>query len=170
MFWNLWNTLIRPDKEELQNPEKTVVARAANHLQIGEFQLLQLAYREWHSKDLPLDQVDMLFHTYMIDDQVPHWAQHYCHQILRLAETNRLDANAPRYHRFDHEFRSDEHGRIRQFVFATSCVLLFVGGGILLADRTTNQTTALFPPYFENDQSANSGDGRVDPVGIVRLP
>ena len=46
-----FKTLIRPDQEE--DPERTLVARAANVLQVGEFQLLQLAYHEWHGHDLP---------------------------------------------------------------------------------------------------------------------
>lgn len=43
---NFWETLLHPDKEELENPERRVIANAANILQVGEFQLLQLAYRD----------------------------------------------------------------------------------------------------------------------------
>ena len=37
-----FQTLIQPDREE--HPERALIARAANLLQVGEFQLLQLAY------------------------------------------------------------------------------------------------------------------------------
>jgi len=43
---NFFETLIHPDREELENAERVLVCRAANVLQIGEFQLLQLAYKE----------------------------------------------------------------------------------------------------------------------------
>ena len=39
-------TLLRPDREET-NLGADEIARAANILQIGEFQLLQLAYKDW---------------------------------------------------------------------------------------------------------------------------
>ncbi len=167
MVWGLWDTLLRPDMEELQNPEKTAVGRAANCLQVGEFQLLQLAYREWHHKDLPVEQLDKLFQAYMMDDEVPHWARHYARQILRLADGDRLDENDVRYHRYDHDYRSETPGGVRKFVFAVSCLVLFVGGGILLANATTKRAASMFPPYFEKDQFRQSapvsdGFGRAD--------
>ena len=47
LLWGLWETLLHPDREELAMKERLVVISAANQLQVGEFQLLQLAYREW---------------------------------------------------------------------------------------------------------------------------
>jgi len=175
MGWGLWDTLLRPDKEELQNPEKTAVARAANCLQVGEFQLLQLAYREWHGEDLPTEQVDRLFQDYMINGVVPPWARHYARQILRLSDRDDLDDNNIRYHRFDHDYRSEEPGGLRKFIFAVSCLVLFVGGGILLANATTRPAASMFPPYFENDKTSQSaspsnGFGRADSVRVPPVP
>ncbi len=48
---NLFETLFHPDREE--HPERKEVARAANLLQVGEFQLLQLAYKDWFDKEIP---------------------------------------------------------------------------------------------------------------------
>ncbi len=53
MLSSLWDTLLKPDHEELEMKERLVVITAANQLQVGEFQLLQLAYREWYNMDLP---------------------------------------------------------------------------------------------------------------------
>ena len=169
MSWGLWDTLLWPDKEELQNPEKTAVVRAANCLQIGEFQLLQLAYREWHDRDLPVEQVDKLFQAYMIDGEVPHWARHYARQILRLADRERLNDNDMRYHRYDNDYRTETPGGVRRFIFAVSCLVLFVGGGILLASATTKRAVSIFPPYFEKDKTqqskpVNDGFGRADSI------
>jgi len=175
MAWGLWKTLLHPDKEELLNNEKTSIARAANYLQVGEFQLLQLAYREWHGKDLPVSQVDKLFQAYMIDDIVPQWARHYSRQILKLAENDRLNDQEPQYHRYDQSYNTQEVGRFGKFVFAVSCIALFIGGGILLAHATTRQSASPFPPYFEKkdfpaDKAARAGFGRADSVRVIPLP
>ena len=69
---NLFQTLMRPDKEESELGERMLVAKAANMLQVGEFQLLQLAYRDWHDKDLSESLITILFSSYMLKDEVPH--------------------------------------------------------------------------------------------------
>ena len=41
---SLFQTLMKPDREDPGNGDQADVARAANILMVGEFQLLQLAY------------------------------------------------------------------------------------------------------------------------------
>lgn len=148
---SLWKTLIRPDLEELENAERMEVARAANELEVGEFQLIQLAYREWHGKDMPDGMIDTLFYAYMIENEVPHWVRHYARQILRLAEVGRLDAQSPQYHRYDTEAVEPAPFRHRSFTLATVFLILAVGGGFLLASQTTKESVTLLPPYFSQD-------------------
>ena len=45
--------MVHPDKEKSELGERMLVANATNAPQVGDFQLLQLAYRDWHDKDLP---------------------------------------------------------------------------------------------------------------------
>ncbi len=45
LLLSFWETLLHPDHEELAMKDRLVVISAANQLQVGEFQLLQLAYR-----------------------------------------------------------------------------------------------------------------------------
>ena len=47
----LIKTLIKPDWDD--NPKRSEILLAANLLQIGEFQLIQLAYKSWYKKELP---------------------------------------------------------------------------------------------------------------------
>ena len=47
----LLKTLIKPDWDD--NPKRSEILNAANLLQIGEFQLIQLAYKVWYNKNLP---------------------------------------------------------------------------------------------------------------------
>ena len=46
----LLKTLIKPDWDD--SPKRTEILHAANLLQIGEFQLIQLAYKVWYGKNL----------------------------------------------------------------------------------------------------------------------
>ena len=41
----LLKTLIKPDWDD--NPKRSLIIQAANLVQIGEFQLIQLAYKAW---------------------------------------------------------------------------------------------------------------------------
>lgn len=146
-----FETLVRPDQEELDNLERREVGRAANILQVGEFQLLQLAYREWHGKDLPESLVDRLFHGYMIHNEVPHWARHYARQILRLDEQGRVDDQEGRYHRYDYDFQHPAPHGFKKFAIATGIVCLLFGSALLGAVMTANHSATQFPPYVEEE-------------------
>lgn len=166
MGFGLWNTLLRPDREEAQNPERSEVGRAANLLQVGEFQLLQLAYREWHGKDLPPEIVDRLFHDYMLRGEVPHWARHYARQINRLGEGGALDENDPRYHRYDQAYGEPVPQGLARFIFAVGCIGLCLGGGIWMADRVATNAVTMLPPYFDANElpPPTDGFGRADAI------
>ena len=51
----LLKTLIKPDWDD--NPKRSLIIQAANLIQIGEFQLIQLAYKAWYEKDLPEEKI-----------------------------------------------------------------------------------------------------------------
>ena len=52
---NLLKTLIKPDWDD--GPKRSEILYAANLLQIGEFQLIQLAYKVWYKADLPENKI-----------------------------------------------------------------------------------------------------------------
>ena len=151
MNWDLWNTLLRPDYEERQNPERTEISRAANYLQIGEFQLLQLAYNEWYGEDLPESAFDKLFCDYMIHGEVAFWARHYARQINRLSEQGRIAENNPRYHRYDHNYHISVPNGRRKFMVACGCLILFLGGGLFMANSSIKESATMFPPYLNTE-------------------
>ena len=43
--------MIKPDWDD--NPNKSEILYAANLLEVGEFQFLQLAYKAWFDEELP---------------------------------------------------------------------------------------------------------------------
>ena len=52
----LLKTLIKPDWDD--DPKRSEILNVANLLQIGEFQLIQLAYKVWFREDLPENKIN----------------------------------------------------------------------------------------------------------------
>lgn len=150
---NFFETLIRPDKED--NPERAEVARAANLLQVGEFQLLQLAYEEWHDRPLPQALVDRLFTAYMLHNEVPHWARQYARNILHLDEQGKLDDQDPIYHKYDTDYHLGAPTGVRPFLIAVVAVAICLGGGLWIADKSQHKTSQVLPPYFDDRNMPN---------------
>jgi hypothetical protein len=145
-----FQTLMRPDQEE--DPERTLVARAANILQIGEFQLIQLAYHQWHGEDLPKALSDRIFDAYMVHNQVPPWARHYAREILAQDERGEVDADDPAYHRYDHNYVTHVPKGVRHFTIASMVLAFMLVGGILVGHMAGSNATSILPPYFEPEQ------------------
>ncbi len=147
-----FETLIRPDKEEVEMAERQAVGSAANLLQVGEFQFLQLAYREWHDQDMPQALVDRIFTAYMLKNEVPHWARHYARLILSRADRGSLDDNDPHYHRYDNDYHTAVPRGVQRFCVAAGILVSVMMVGILLAELAVDKPTSLLPPYFERDE------------------
>ncbi len=147
---NFFQTLLRPDFEE--EPDKALVARAANLVQVGEFQFLQLAYREWHGENMPEAMTDRLFAQYMLYDQVPAWARHYARRIIELDRQGRLDDQDPRFHRFDHDYKTVVPEGVRRFALAASMIVVVLVGSVVIGDFTADKGTSILPPYFNENE------------------
>jgi hypothetical protein len=144
---NLLETLIRPDKEE--QDDRSEVVKAANLLQVGEFQLLQLAFHAWHKRDMPETVVDRLFTNYMMRSEVPFWARQYARKIIALEASGALDDSEPHYHRYDADYHTHVPDGLRKFAWAAGILIICIFGGILLADQVTRPGGSVFPPYFK---------------------
>ncbi len=144
---NFIKTLMRPDQEE--DPERTVVARAANILQVGEFQLMQLAYHDWYGQELPAALCDQLFQAYMLRDEIPTWARHYARNIIDFEDRGLIDCNDAYYHRYDREYVTHVPQGVRQFtvvsVFLASILVL----GVVIGELAAGEGTSMLPPYFD---------------------
>ncbi|MFQ5774506.1 MAG: hypothetical protein ACE5GS_08325 [Kiloniellaceae bacterium] len=147
---SFFQTLLRPDRED--DPERTEVARAANLLQIGEFQLLQLAYYGWYGREMQAAVSDRIFRAYMLHSNVPAWARHYARQIIDLAERGALDDGDPGYHRYDCDYYKALPLGARRLAFAVMCIAFVVCGGILVGYFSPPSVTSVLPPYFNEDE------------------
>jgi hypothetical protein len=149
---NFFQTLLRPDLED--EPDKALIGRAANLLQVGEFQFLQLAYREWHGENLPDALNGPLFSQFMLYDRVPMWARHYARRIVELDRQGRLDDSDPRFHQFDNDYRTTAPHGVRHFALAASMIAVVLVGGIVVSDLSTDRGTSILPPYFDEKELA----------------
>ena len=120
---SLLKTLIKPDWDE--NPKRSEVIQAANLIQIGEFQLIQLAYKSWYKDDLPEEKINTIFNEYMINDIIPIWVTDYAKTIIKLDAANVLDSYDKKYHVYDYEFGqhiSDEKQRRSRGIFYATII------------------------------------------------
>jgi len=148
----LLKTLIKPDWDD--NPKRSEILQAANLLHIGEFQLIQLAYKSWYTKDLPEEKINTIFSEYMITGIIPIWVTYYAQDILKLNKANKLDSFNDKYHVYDHEFGkhiSTEKQRKRRGVFYALIVgIVFVASHYMAINYVEDEGSASFyPPYVE---------------------
>ena len=146
----LFKTLIKPDWDE--NPKRSEIIHAANLIQIGEFQLIQLAYNDWYNEDLPEDKINNIFNEYMVTGIIPIWVTYYAQDIVKLDKANVLDSYNKKYHIYDHEFGKDisnEKQRKSRGIFYTILIGLFFIGGHYMAINSVNEPAGFYPPYIE---------------------
>ena len=146
------HTLIKPDWDN--NPKRSEILDAANLLQIGEFQLIQLAYRVWYKENLPEDKVNKIFEVYMIRGIIPIWVTYYARDIIKLDNANVLNGYDEKYHVYDHEFGeyicNDKHRRRRGIQYATIIILVFIFTHFMAINYVeVEESASFYPPYIE---------------------
>jgi len=146
----LLKTLIKPDWDD--NPERSKILHAANLLQIGGFQLIQLAYKVWYKENLPEDKINKIFEEYMINGIIPIWVTYYAMDIIKLNNADVLNGYDEKYHVYDHEFGeyiyNDKHRRRRGIQYVTIIILVFIITHFMAANYV-EEAASFFPPYIE---------------------
>ena len=148
----LVKTLIKPDWDD--NPKRSEILHAANLLHIGEFQLIQLAYKVWYKEDLPEEKINKIFSEYMVTGIIPIWVTLYAQDILKLSKVNLLDSFNDKYHVYDHEFGkyiSTEKQRKRRGIFYALVIgIVFIASHYMAINYVEDEGSASFyPPYVE---------------------
>jgi hypothetical protein len=67
---------------------------AAALLEIREFDLFHLAWRNWSGHVAGDRAIEKHFVDYMFHQRVPPWVRHFCRDVLARAEAGRLDRRA----------------------------------------------------------------------------
>ena len=148
----LLKTLIKPDWDD--NPKRSEILNAANLLQIGEFQLIQLAYKVWYEKTLPENKINNIFSEYMVTGIIPIWVTYYAKDILKLDQANVLDSHNKKYHIYDCEFGEyiydDKQRKRRGVVYAIIIAFVFIATHYMAINYVEDKESASFyPPYIE---------------------
>ena len=147
---SLLRTLIKPDWDD--NPKRSEVLSAANLLQIGEFQLIQLAYKVWHNEDLPENKINKIFNEYMITEIIPIWVTYYAKDIIKLDKANVLNDYAEKYHVYDHEFGEyiyDKNQRVKRGIRYTIIIIMVFIFTHFMAIKYVEEPAGFYPPYIE---------------------
>ena len=146
----LVKTLVKPDWDD--NPKRSEILHAANLLQIGEFQLIQLAYKVWYQKDLPEEKINKIFSEYMVTGIIPVWVTYYAKDIIKMERANVLNSYDDRYHVYDHEFGgkifNEKHRKKLGIRYAIIIIFTFVLSHYI-AIKYVEEAADLSVPYFE---------------------
>ena len=148
----LVKTLIKPDWDD--NPKRSEILNAANVLQIGEFQLIQLAYKVWYGKDLPEEKINKIFSEYMVSGIIPIWVTYYARDIIKMENANVLNSYEEKYHVYDHEFGEylpDEQKRKKRGIFYALIIgIVFIASHYMAIQYVEDEGSAgFYPPYIE---------------------
>ena len=146
----LLRTLIKPDWDD--NPKRSEILYAANLLQIGEFQLIQLAYNIWFKKKLPENKINKIFEEYMIKGIIPIWVTYYAKDIIKLDNANVLNGYDEKYHVYDHEFGeqiyNDRQRKKRGIQYSIIIIFVFFISHYMAANYV-EEPASFYPPYIE---------------------
>ena len=148
----LIQTLIKPDWDD--NPKRSEILHAANLLQVGEFQLIQLAYKVWYKEDLPENKVNRIFEEHMFSGIIPIWVTYYAKDIIKMDNASVLNSFDKKYHIYDHEFgeyiHSNKQRKRRGVLYAAIVVFFFIASHYMAANYVSIEEPAgFFPPYVE---------------------
>ncbi|MDE0942201.1 MAG: hypothetical protein OSB58_07150 [Alphaproteobacteria bacterium] len=145
---NFFDTLLNPDLDEF--PNRTIVCNAANLLDIGEFQFLQLAFVHWHGRDMRQDETGAIFDSFMVHSEVPGWALLYARDICQLDRIGQLNSADPAYHRFD--VARPPSTRVGPQASFLAVVVFLAGtmGGALAFAAQTAECAGEFPPCLSS--------------------
>ena len=148
------HTLIKPDWDD--NPKRSEILSAANLLQIGEFQLIQLAYKVWYKENLPEDKINLIFEEYMIRGIIPIWVTYYAEDIIKLDNANVLNNYDEKYHVYDHEFGAyiydNKQRRRRGVLYAIIISFVFIASHYMAINYVEdNESAGFYPPYIEKE-------------------
>ena len=146
----LLRTLIKPDWDE--NPKRSLIIEAANLIQIGEFQLIQLAYKAWYEEELPEAKINTIFNEYMVSGIVPIWVTSYAQDIIKLDSVSALDENNNKYHIYDNEFGEfipDQKKRKMRGIFYALIIVIVFASSHYMAINFSGESASFYPPYIE---------------------
>ena len=72
------------------HPDARHVSEAARILGVRDIDLFKLAHHWWFKRDPDETTLDKVFSDYLLNETIPHWARHYCQNVLNLESVDQL--------------------------------------------------------------------------------
>tara|TARA_B100000029_G_scaffold283123_1_gene276993 strand:+ start:145 stop:642 length:498 start_codon:yes stop_codon:yes gene_type:complete len=147
---DLLKTLVKPDWDD--NPKRSKILYASNLLEIGEFQLIQLAYKVWYKTDLPEHKINKIFSDYMVHGIIPIWVTYYANDIIKLDHVSKLNAFDDKYHVYDSEFGQyipNKETRKKRGIFYLAIIVFVFFASHYMAATYVEEPAGFYPPYIE---------------------
>ena len=142
---NVFDALVHPDREE--DADRAGVVHAANLLEVGEFQLLQLAFREWYGREMRKSEQESFFRSVFLEKNTPIFLRHYARKIVSSDSRGDLRSHALAYHRYDSgAFDCSLPSGVRHFVGVTTLLIGVLVGSLVMAHFTVGQLGSCTDP------------------------
>ena len=139
--------------------DRSMVTTVANALDIGEFQLVQLAFKHWYGREMSSWEQEKYFHYVFFQGHIPPFGRHLSREVHSQGSDNNIMERPAFRHLYD--LRSNILGSFYRMRFLKVAVLSFVMtlGIFVLAFYTVEfdgRCTSVFPPCLTaNDLGAS---------------
>lgn len=132
--------------DEDMRPDVQAVLNTSAMLEITEFEVFRLAYRDWFGRRPADATIEPFFTEYMFDDVVPGWVRHFTRRVAGLARQGALD---PRSFGIDpRPFNAGMAARgLRYLILAVFWLTLLILLAVLAAQNLP-EGGCYFPPCY----------------------
>ena len=142
---NVLEVLLHPDREE--DVDRAGVVHAANLLEVGEFQLLQLAFHEWYGREMQESEKKAFFRSVFFEKSTPSFLRHYARRIVMRHNRGKLSSYAHAYHRYDSEVFSCSLPSGAFHFFGVAALLIgMLFGSLVMANYTVERVGSCTDP------------------------
>ena len=142
---NVLEALLHPDRDE--DVDRAGVVHAANLLEVGEFQLLQLAFDEWYGREMYDSEKELFFHHVFLEKSTPSFLRHYARKIVLKDNRGELRSRARGYHRYDPEvFTCSVPSGAFHFLGVATLLIGMLFGSLVVANHTVERVGSCTDP------------------------
>jgi hypothetical protein len=118
----------------LLDNEAKLIGFAAGVLQISEYELFRIAYRDWFNHPVSDTRLDLLFKNYLASGDAPYWVHDFSRKVHEKFKAGELD-----YKEYGIVRRvCDRRTRIKGWIIVFSLIMLLALYSFLITQR---------PPY-----------------------
>ena len=91
-------------------------------LEIKEYTVFEMAYKDWHGGHAPRKKMETCFANYMFNGVIPVWVRRYCRKVIELEKSGQLDPHQLGIYRPQPSRRLAMIGKL----YAVGLLLLFI--------------------------------------------